>query len=86
MFFKIPICWTYTPNCSNPAFKFPLFIFLVAGTKVKKVSEIVTSGSFLLEGLITLLLKNFLNKMSPVNVASLSIMPLSFYYIILRVF
>ena len=87
-FLKCHISWSFLPYFSNSVFNFALSILLAVGTNLRSLDkrEISASERFLLERLITLLLTYLPSNLSPLYVAILLILPLSYFSSISGVF
>ena len=87
-FLKCHISWSFLSYSSNSVFNFALSILLAVGTNLRSLDkrEISASERFLLERLITLLLTNLPSNLSPLYVAILLILPLSYFSSISGVF
>ena len=87
-FLKCHISWSFLPYSSNSVFNFALSILLAVGTNLRSLDkrEISASERFLLERLITSLLKNLPSNLSPLHFAMLLMLPLSYFSSISGVF
>ena len=87
-YLKCHVNRSFLPYTSNSVFNFALSVLLAAGANFRPLDkmEILASGRFLLERLITLLLTSLPSNLSPLYIAILLILPLLCFSLISGVF